>query len=306
MNTSIKDFVFITDLHLMTQCKVRTGDVVEDLAAKLQFVIDYCNEHEAALLIGGDIFDKPCVPDYLKAKFIAIFAKAKYGIYTTIGNHDMLYNNPDYTFKTSYNLFCEAGVFTDLDSVDFIEFDSAILSSKLPVTDKPKPQIVIYHAFLNMEDGRNTVKYQDIQVKSTPTYLALGHDHVSYEPIQYTPNVKIFRPGSILRGIRSSDQERQPKLLHFKVIDGVLKNKAVEIPSRDWKEIFKTKEAKAASASEITDKYEEIISKIRSAQVTNLSFEQALNQVADKETVEFTMRLLESSRQEKSLNKSRL
>ena len=49
-------FVFITDTHITSSSKVRTGDVVDDIAAKLQYVVDYCNNHDAILLHGGDLF----------------------------------------------------------------------------------------------------------------------------------------------------------------------------------------------------------------------------------------------------------
>lgn len=302
----MKNFVFITDLHINTSSKVRNGDLVDDLSSKLLSVQQYCNENDAQLLLGGDIFDRPSLPDFIKSKFASIFKGFKYTPISISGNHDQLYANPEFNYKTSYNVFTSCEVLHDLDSAD-IDLGEVYISSTLPVKDHGKPQIFLYHGFLNQEDGRNTFHFQDIEPGiQHPVYICLGHDHVVYDPLQYTPNVKIFRPGSFLRGIRADSQQRNPTMLHIRVTDdGRLQNRLVPIKCRDANEIFKTKEV-TISKSQQANTYQDIIEQIKNAQQTEMTFEQALAQVTSEEVVSFTMSLLNKAKLENSNKRQNL
>lgn len=288
----MNDFVAITDLHITGHSKVRSGDVLEDIANKLEFVIDYCNSHDAILLMMGDIFDKPSVPDFVKNKIFPIFRKAKHLPIAIAGNHDELYNNPEFSYKTSFQTLVAAGLIRDVSNAS-IDFGNVVITSCKPIVSYGKPQISLHHGFLNQEDGRNTLYYSDIQT-TDPTYVLLGHDHVEYEPLQYTQNIKIFRPGSFLRGIRQDAQYRTPNLLHIRVTDK-LQYKVVPIKCRDFNEIFKTKEAKVTK-SQKEDSYENIIAQIRQAQQADMTFEQAVAQVADPDVKEFVMNVFEQAK----------
>ena len=290
----MKDFVFICDLHITGQSKVRSGDVLEDIANKLEYVVSYCLANKATLLIGGDVFDKPSVPDYIKSRLAPILMKLRGDIYCVAGNHSRLYDNPEFNYKTSYNVWESHGVIKDLDSIEGVDFNEVYLTGQKPIITRGKPQIVVYHGFLNQEDGRNTLYYTDIQT-TDPTYILLGHDHVEYEPLQYTSNVKIFRPGSFLRGIRQDAQYRTPIMVHIRANGEKLSFKNVPIQCRDFNEIFKTKEAKVTKA-QVADTYDNIISQIRKAQQADLTFDQAVSQVADPDVKEFIMNLHEQAK----------
>lgn len=299
----VKDFVFITDLHICSSSRVRNGDVLEDIAAKLKFVVDYCNANEAILLCGGDLFDKPSVPDYVKSRLAPILKELTHDFYSVAGNHSRLYDNPEFNYKTSYDVWRSHGILKDLDSVEGVDLGNVFLTGQLPVKTRGKFQIVVYHGFLNQEDGRNTLHFDDIQTEDN-TYVLLGHDHVEYEPVQYKENIKIFRPGSLLRGIRQDAQYRNPQMLHIRV-NGKLQYKMVPIKCRDFSEIFKTKEAKVTQSQKHST-YEDIINQIRNAAQGDLSFEQAISQVADPEVVEFSKRLLTQANQENSNKRQNL
>lgn len=298
------DLVFITDLHIGGSNSVRTGDVFEDICNKLTYVISYCKTHNAKLLLGGDIFDRPTVPDYMKSKIISIFEPLKGSIYGISGNHDLLYNNTEYSYKTSFNLLEVSGVINNLDKGN-VDLGEVVLSSTLPVKDYSKPLVFLYHGFLNQDDGKCTFRFTDIEPTTSHTYVCLGHDHDVYESLQYTQFVKIFRPGSLLRGIRNDSQLRVPNMLHIRVANGKLQQKLVPIKCRDCSEIFKTKEF-SISQSQKSSTYEDIINQIRNAQTSEVSFEQALNQVADEETVQFALSLLNKAKEENSNKRQNL
>lgn len=292
------DYVFITDLHFKSSSKVRSGNVLEDMVRKLKFVVDYCNSYDAALLLGGDIFDKSTVPDFVKSEIAPVLTKVKNGVYAIPGNHDRLYDNPEYNFKTSYNVLVSHGVIEDLTTIDF---GDVILTSEVPVVTKGKPQIVVFHGFLNIEDGRSTFHFTDIQTTDN-CVVCLGHDHVEYETLQYNDTVKIIRPGSFHRDTRVETNFRTPKLVHLRVKDGKILSKFVPIECRDFNEVFTAKETKITKAQQ-HDTYEAIIEHIRNAQVTDLTFEQAMSQVAEPDVVEFAIQVLTEEKLNKSLNR---
>lgn len=299
----MRQFCFITDLHITSSSRVRTGDVVEDVASKLQFVVDYCNANDAILLIGGDIFDKPCVPDFVKSRMAPIFKQLKNPVYAIPGNHSMLYSNPEYTYKTSYAVWVSHGILNDLEQGD-VDLGDCVLTSKLPLTTKGKPQILVYHGFLNKEDGPWSVHFDEL-VTSDPTYVLLGHDHVVYEPVELSPTVKVFRPGSLLRGIRNDEQLRVPQILHIRLKDNKFQYKMAPISCRDSYEIFKSKESKISN-SEHKNTYDVIINQIRSAQSSDLSFEEALHQVTTPDVASFILKSAAQAKLDNSIKSKNL
>ena len=297
----MRDFVFITDTHIMTSSRVRSGDVASDICNKLRFVVDYCNKNNAILLHGGDVFDKPTVADVTKNEIISILKELKTECYAIAGNHSELWGSPDYNYKTSFNTLTSAGLMKDLDLVDCVEYDDVIITSKLPLKTRNKPQIVINHAFLNIEDGRWTCRFTDLQT-TDKTVVLLGHDHVEYEDLKLTEDLKIIRPGSFLRGVRTDTNCRTPKLVHLKVKDGKILTKKVDIQCRDWEEIFKTKEITITKAQQ-RDTYDAIIKSIRESQKADMTFEQAMSSVAPEEVVNYALKVLEEVNLENNFKK---
>ena len=95
------EYIFITDLHFNSSSNVRTGEFLSDLTSKLSYVVEKSNEWDATILIGGDIFDKPSVPDFVKSELIKTLKLAKHTPWAIYGNHDSLFNNVEKNFKTS-------------------------------------------------------------------------------------------------------------------------------------------------------------------------------------------------------------
>lgn len=298
------EFVMITDTHFMNSSRVRTGDVLEDLATKLEFVRDYCNEHNCILLHGGDMFNTPSVPDTVKNRLFPIFASFNNDVYAIPGNHDELYNSYDHINKTSYQTLVSSGLIKDLYNKT-IDLGECILTSQKPLITRGKPQICLYHGFLNQDDGNWTFYFQDINTQD-PTYILLGHDHVVYDPLQFLPNVKIIRPGSFHRQTRQAEHLRQPVLVHIRIKDGKLQFKRVEIATaRPFSEIFTAKETNITKAQQ-HDSYEDIIKQIRDARVGEMTFTQALQQVAPETIVDYATKLLTQYRMDSSIKRQNL
>ena len=282
-----KDFIFITDLHITDKSNVRTGDILTDICDKLEYVVGYANQTDSTILIGGDVFDHPSVPDYVKVRVAAIFRKAKNTIYSIAGNHDILYNNEEFNHRTSYNLFVEFGVFENLVKM---ELDDVVLSSTLPVQNVGKPQIVIYHGFYNVEDGKCTCKTSDVITTQDECVVLLGHDHSVYPVENPRNNVRVYREGSFLRGIRTDDQNRIPNMVCLHVENGKIDVRLEPIKCRAASEIFEAKSF-SFTPSQTRKSYEAVISKIKDAHNSDLTLESALKQVTTPDVVDYVLLL---------------
>lgn len=295
----MRDFIFITDLHLTSHSNVRTGDIVQDHKKKLEFVVDYANKHDALLLMGGDIFDRPSVPDFVKSELAPILLKCKYKPYAISGNHDMLFASHSKDFKTSLNLWSTHDIVKLLETEDFGEF---VLTSVLPLKTVGKPQLAIFHGFLNIEDGAYTVHMSDLQT-TDPTLLCLGHDHLVYEPVQLGA-VRVVRPGSFSRKERVDEQMRIPQLVHIRFNPESDKKWGIKVvpikTARTPEEIFKTKKY-TVSTKDSRDSYQAVIDAIKSVQGNEMTFSSALHTVADPEVEMFVLDILNQQNIKKQL-----
>lgn len=298
----------ISDTHFKNTSNVRTGSLLEDQAAKLKFVVDYCKKHNAYLVHTGDVFDKPSVPDIVKNVLAPILQELPHKMLTIPGNHSILYNSTESKLmvKTSYQLWCSHGIIEDITDRE-LDLGECYLSSKKPVQSKDKPQVVIYHGFLNQDDGNNSFYFQDIEpgIKNK-TYIILGHDHTVYDPLEVSDNVKIFRIGSFTRLSRDEESYRTPQFLHILVKDGTLKFKNVPITvARPADEIFKAKLTNVTKAQQ-RETYESIISQIREASTTKLTFEQAITQVASEEVSAYIVKRFHETKSNSQFDKQNL
>lgn len=277
-------FVFTTDWHFAAGSNVRAGDYLKDLCDKLEYVVQFANEHDAQLLDGGDFFDKPTVPDFVKTKLIKILSKANKPILAVRGNHARLYNNDEFNDRTSLTMLAACGSLEELDELGQVEFDDCIVTSRLPLLTADKPQILIRHGFLNKEDGLNTVMLDMLQAESKALAL-LGHDHEVYKPVTYKKTT-IYRPGSASRGIRNDSADRIPTLLYIVVEDGDFRVETYEIETAKSIElIFKDKQTKLTKTS--VSSYEDIISQIKKASKTQENLQDCLKMVTDDTAIAY-------------------
>lgn len=292
LQESVSDFVFVSDSHLHVRSDVRTGDVLQDTLDKYDFVIDYCNRYNAVLLLGGDMFDKPTIPDSVKIRFCQTLKRLRTRCFAIEGNHDRLFNNREFKDRTSYGFFTEAGFWTDLDSIDGVQYDNVFLTSQMPIITRGKPQIILFHGFLNREDGLNTFRLDNIRTSEDACHILLGHLHEPMEDVNYTSKVRIIRPGSLLRDTRLEVHNRIPELVHLRVYGDVIKSKKVPISvARPANEIFKTKEV-TITESERVRTYEEIIEKIKHSSNSEVTLSEVLTQVTTPTVKEYILSLL--------------
>lgn len=278
-------FVFITDLHITSVCNVRTGDVLDDIRKKLDYVVGYANANGIPIVIGGDVFDKPTVPDFVKAAVGRVFRKAVNPIYTINGNHDTLYNNDEFNVRTSYNLFCEMGLFTDFTG-GRVDLGDCVLTNELPLKTNGKPTVCVYHGFWNIDDGRWCCKTDDVVGTTDETLVLLGHDHTVYEDEMVGENIRVVRPGSFLRGIRIDEQNRTPMMTVCSLVDGKWVVEYEPIKCRPASEIFTAKQY-AMKQTEVRDSYADIIERLKTARTGEMTLDDALREVTEQEIIDY-------------------
>ena len=202
---SYSRFIFFSDCHITTSAPFRVGDPLQDIISKLEYVIEQANSYDALILIGGDVFDKPTIPYEAYTAVCEVFKKAKYTPIAIKGNHDQLFRCDDNDKKTTiYNAF-KLGVLRELKSP--MDVCSCVLTPDKSLINRDKPQILVYHGFLNVKDGKHTLYPEDFAGVTTPTLILLGHDHVKYDPVR-VGSVEIHRPGSLFRNRRDTSSDR--------------------------------------------------------------------------------------------------
>lgn len=277
---------------------MRVGDFLKDAVAKLTYVRDYCNEHDARCLIGGDIFDKPSVPDEVKNAILPILRSFKYMPFAIFGNHDIAYNNEGMLCKTSYQTLVGAGCITPIDgdyATDFIGSTEVTITNVKPIMGTGKPTIAMFHAFLNQDDGvKWSVYTTDLLTATDETLVLLGHDHGLYEDVEVSNNVKVIRPGSLLRVSRDQTSQRTPCLIDITLVDGKWHTKRIDIPSKAFDDAFLAK-ADTPTASEVHATYEDVIKLLSQSTTTELTFVDALGMVTTEEVTHYIQGLLQGS-----------
>jgi len=119
--------LYVTDTHIRgTAPRHRLDDFPATLLAKCQEVVAQCREHQvAALLHGGDLFDRPDTAPAVAMAFIDVLRQAPCPIYTVAGNHDVFGYNPETLPRTMLGLFAAFGLVRLLrpGDVDWLEQD---------------------------------------------------------------------------------------------------------------------------------------------------------------------------------------
>jgi DNA repair protein SbcD/Mre11 len=99
--------LYLTDTHIRgTSPRNRLDDLPQALLAKLTEVVALAKQHQvAAILHGGDLFDRPDVAPAVALDFLRVLMDAPCPIYGIAGNHDVFGFNPQTVPRTMLGLF---------------------------------------------------------------------------------------------------------------------------------------------------------------------------------------------------------
>ena len=98
-----------SDLHLrydLPRCRT-DEDWIDTQKDQLRYIADTANQHNCPVVICGDIFHRPQVPDILKNIFLYVFSQVKNGVYIMAGQHDLLYHSWSNVRASSFGILWE-------------------------------------------------------------------------------------------------------------------------------------------------------------------------------------------------------
>lgn len=281
--------VFITDLHVKAQSGVRTGDYLQDILNKLEYVVDYTNSIGGQCVIGGDVFDSSTVHDAVKYKLISVLKKFDKVPYCIWGNHDMRYGGEDFNDMTSLGTLFVSGVLNELVYEDFGDF--VMTGGRCKVETVGKPQIAVRHALINIPDTWS-MTFEDFPTTDKCVVL-MGHDHIDYgEPLVLGDNIRIYRPGSFTRTKRVNEDLRVPKMLVIDTDENFRVEYVYIDNARDCNEIFKL-DVGMVEVEDVTEvvSYDDLIERIAGASTRKLSFDECLASVGTPDVIELVQRI---------------
>lgn len=287
-------FLFITDLHLQSSSVSRTGAPLQDCIDKLRWVVSKANADNSILLIGGDVFDRASPSYEVFNAFVDVLLEATVPVYAIKGNHDMLFRSDANDTKCALSALYKSGLLLSLDDKT-VDFGDCVLTNELPLVTRGKPQVAMFHGFLNTpDDKRFTVKFQDLLCDSDSVVL-LGHDHVDYGVTVLSEFVSVVRPGSLFRNKRDASSDRIPCIVKIDVLDGRLLVSREEVPCRPWSEVVRESKVRISDSESDID-YHGLIEQLRSSQCTCLSFMDIVRSVTTEEVSAYLEGILSESK----------
>lgn len=263
-------FLFITDLHLQSSSVSRTGDPLQDCIDKLRWVVSKANADSSILLIGGDVFDRASPSYEVFNAFVDVLLGATVPVYAIKGNHDMLFMSDANDRKCALSALYKSGLLISLDGKT-VDLGDCVLTNELPLVTRSKPQVAMFHGFLNTpDDKRFTVKVQDLMCGSDSVVL-LGHDHADYGVTVLSESVSVVRPGSLFRNKRDVSSDRVPCIVRVEVSNGRVFVSREDVPCRPWSEVMRESKVRVSDSDSDVD-YQGLIEQLRSSQSTCRSF----------------------------------
>lgn len=246
--------LFLGDVHGKNKSPLnRLKDYNDDLFAKLQWIVDYCNKERVDFCIHlGDIHDRTEASDEWKNRFIQTWQGCFASFYTIFGNHDIPYNNEQFYPKTclrnlelsnAVKIFKEPMAFNGKMRIVPLSLDLTKAKQELyeycnDSLATTMHTIFVGHHYYEFDLNRNAgfveEDFASIPVRAD---LVLGHDHRQHNTI-FANNIQIFRPGSLMRTeLSESTINMKPRVLLYDTED-VIGWKYIEVPHRDINEIY--------------------------------------------------------------------
>ena len=158
--------------------------VRRQLSALQEFLHTASEQHADAVLIAGDLFDMPVVPQPISTTVFALLEACTAPVFISPGNHDYYCSHSPYTQTLPSNVT----VFTErhltpvaLDDGETILWGAAFQDRKATIPlraplDRSKVNICVVHGELGGDSGYNAVSESAV-LESGFDYIALGHNH---------------------------------------------------------------------------------------------------------------------------------
>ena len=253
---SDESVAFILDLHMDSNSpSSRIDDIQVTLIDKLEDIREKCKERNVReIFFAGDIFNRiACTHasvNLLGEAFLR-FKEDGVGLYTILGNHDIVRNSLEAMEKSPIQTLFSFGVLEHINSNNPVIINSKIYINPFDYTEKVEPvsddcwpmfKVLLGHVFFNasdlISDDKHNIKSDDVE-KLGYDLMVLGHDHQEYPTVKIG-DTTIIRCGAVLRGTAHNyNFTRKPKFLVWSGLDlpSVDNIEYVEIKHRDYRDI---------------------------------------------------------------------
>lgn len=117
--------LFCTDLHLREDkpiCRL-DQDWIDTQKKQIEFISQTASAEQVdAVLIGGDLFHRSQVPDFIKNMVISVFSEIPAAIYAIAGQHDLPYHSFDRINQSSFGVLRNTKVILDPSFCSFAHY----------------------------------------------------------------------------------------------------------------------------------------------------------------------------------------
>lgn len=217
-------YLVSADWHITSKNpRIRTDDFSETIFRKIEWIIDLANKRKCALVIAGDVYDKPSYPLILQNRLIRLLQTVKFGVFAVYGQHDIFYHNPDLDKTSLGNLFLSKAM-SKIEGYGWVGVNfgeeikplkDGILCIHHPITPGEPP------FYMN-----TAISAKDFMEQNKDFRVIISGDyHVHH--IRETKNQLLINPGPILRSSKDK-MDFVPKVVIF---DGeTLEYEVIDIP----------------------------------------------------------------------------
>lgn len=253
--------ILVGDTHFDNRTPIsRADDYAEVTIQKLDTLLKEAIQNKVeTIVLSGDVFDKYQVSfQYLTAlmRKLKDFQDNGIAMYSTIGNHDLPYNNKRYFEQTPLSLLFESGLIkhlveedlgeVKLYGIDFTEMEriEEIIKDMTILTPDKKTILSMHYA------TDNTIPNESIPREKLLNFnlVLSGHDHNFY-PTDLENGDRIIRPGSFIR--RTKEEYNLTRPIVYYIYDSETdKIEYKELPGvRPSGEVFKNEAINSAISS---------------------------------------------------------
>lgn len=265
--------VCTSDWHIrLNNPENRIDDYVNNQIEKVRWILRYCRDQEAVLVIAGDLFDSPNTPRWLVNKYLELFTDYGVDIVACAGQHDQhfhsleLRNTPIGTFYSSGLVQKAWGHITAVDwDEEYTPDTNDVLIVHRCVTEKPNEFIPYSYTASEMMK-----KYKDKR------FIISGDYHVPHFLQQ--GNRLLINPGSLMRSGKNQ-YDYEPCVWVLDTQDGDFGR--VYIPIKPASEVFNLDNMdRVDDKAEVDKRFDDLINSFNDEE-TKPDYESNLNMVVE-------------------------
>jgi len=264
-------YILTADLHIRaTAPRIRKDDYAETQFNKVSSILAIAEEHDADIIVAGDIFDAPRCPYWLLNKYMNLFGNFRGIIWTIPGQHDLHFHNPDLE-NTPLGALLNAGVVylpadRDIFGVgwkgEMPDTWTKVLVMHTPVTPNKPPFFI--------EDAISAHEAID-RWGDRAELIVTGDYHVPHLTI--SKNTILCNPGPLMRASKDK-MEYEPRVYLYD--DGGMT--AIKIPVSE--DVFDDQELDKDDFKEQSEALKELIKSFGQGTGTEVDFWEVLDKIA--------------------------